>query len=335
MTSGFGHGYALVVGVDDDLPVTERDAQGIASLLTDPTRCAYPERQVKLLTGIQARRDKILEAMDALVADVHADPEATVVVFFSGHGVKAEEHYYLLSYGRTLEDLPRTAISSTEFNERMRGIQAQKLLVLLDCCHAGGMADAKGPPLIKSPIPPGLSDELKSSSGRVVLASSRQDEVSYTANPYSVFTGALLEGLAGYGAFENDGYARILDTALWVGRKVPERTDERQHPIIKVSSLEDNFALAYYAGGAKKPRRLEWTHPVPAVSPELDMAQKDVWRRMLRNYRQNLLFIEERISHYVEFTAIPLQLIRSKWVVERQITKLESKLGLRPRGGGP
>jgi hypothetical protein len=255
-------------------------------------------------------------------------------LFFSGHGIVMEDGY-LLTFGWDLADLPRTAIASTEFNKKLRAIHARKLVVVLDCCHAGGMAEAKGMPLVKSPVPLGLFDALRSGSGRVVIASSRTDEVSYTGRPFSVFTGALLEALAGYGAFENDGYARILDTALWVGRNVPERTDERQHPIIKVSGLEDNFALAYYAGGAKEPRRLEWTHPVPAVSPELGMAQKDAWRRMLRNYRQNLLFTEERISHYVEFTAIPLQLIRSKWVIEGQITKLESKLGLRPRGGGP
>jgi uncharacterized caspase-like protein len=330
----FGNGYALIVGAGADLPTTESDARGLADVLRDSTRCAYPAEQVQVLTGKDATRAGMLAGLEWLRARVQTDPQATAIAAFSGHGI-VRQAGYLLTFGWDLDNLSGTAISSIEFNERLRAIQAQKLLILLDCCHAGRMAEAKGLPLIKSPVPPGLFDELKSSSGRVVLASSRQDEVSYTANPYSVFTGALLESLAGYGAFENDGYARILDTALWVGRKVPERTNERQHPIIKVSGLEDNFALAYYAGGAKEPRRLEWTRPVPVISPELDTAQKDVWRRMLRNYQQNLLFIEERISHYVEFTAIPLQLIRSKWVVEGQITKLESKLGLCPRGGGP
>jgi len=45
----------------------------------------------------------------------------------------------------------------------------------------------------------------------------------------------------------------VLDLALWAGRKVPERTADRQHPIIKVSNLADNFALAWYAGGTKTP----------------------------------------------------------------------------------
>ena len=107
---------------------------------------------------------------------------------------------------------------------------------------AGGQAEAKG--AVKSPLPAAAIDELRSGSGRVVLASSRRDEVSWTGNPYSVFTAALLEGLAGYGAFEQDGYARVLDLALWAGRKVRERTVDRQHPIIKVSNLADDSALA-------------------------------------------------------------------------------------------
>ena len=52
------------------------------------------------------------------------------------------------------------------------------------------------------------------------------------------------------------------------------------------------------------------------------------WQRMLANYRENLLLIEERTSEYVEFTAIPLQLIKSKRNVEAQIVELERKMGL-------
>ncbi len=32
--------------------------------------------------------------------------------------------------------------------------------------------------------------------------------LTYTSQPYSVFTAALLEAFAGYGAFERDGYAQ-------------------------------------------------------------------------------------------------------------------------------
>ena len=57
------------------------------------------------------------------------------------------------------------------------------------------------------------------------------------------------------------------------GRKVPDRTGDKQHPIIKVSNLQDNFAMAWYAGGVKFPRPLPWTAAAPAVTPGLDAAQ--------------------------------------------------------------
>jgi hypothetical protein len=324
MNVRYAHGYALVIGVGDDLPSTVNDARGLADLLVDPSRCAFPTDQVRVLTGKPAHRNNVLASLDWLATRAQADPEAMVLVYFSGHGV-AKEDSFLLSYGWDLHSLPETAIAGAEFADRLRAIRSRQLLVLLDCCHAGGMAEAKGLQLAKSPVPPGLFDELKSSRGRVVLASSRKDEVSYTGRPYSVFTAALLEALAGYGALEKDGYARVLDMALWVGRKVPERTDEQQHPIIKVSNLEDNFALAYYAGGAKEPRQLKWAHSARSISPELDTEHEELWRRMLRSYRENLLLIEERISEYAEFSSIPLRLIRDKWAIEERISGLSAQ----------
>ena len=138
----------------------------------------------------------------------------------------------------------------------------------------------------------------------------------------------MLEALAGHGAFEQDGYARILDLALWVGRKVPERTQDRQHPIVKVSRLEDNFALAWYAAGEKQPRPLDWSVELRSSVPGLATPQTTTWRRMLANYRENLFLIEERMSEHVEFASIPLQLIRDRRRTEIQIADLEQKLGL-------
>lgn len=324
MPETFKQGHAVVVGVGADLSVTVDDAVGVADLLRDPGRCAYPPDQVRLLTGEQATAANILAALDALAEST--SPESTAIVYFSGHGLETPD-YYLIPYGYDLANLPDTAIPGAVFTERLRAIEARKLLVLLDCCHAGGQAEAKGLPGVKSPLPPSVAAELGRGSGRVVIASSRKDEESWTGKPYSVFTGALLEGLAGYGAFERDGYARVLDLAMYVGRMVPDRTGDKQHPIVKVANLEDNFALAYYAAGGKEPKALDWVATdVPTISAALEPAQVATWQRMLTNYRENLLLIEERMSEYVEFTAIPLQLIRSKRRVEAQIVELEGKL---------
>lgn len=314
---------ALIIGAGADLPMTVTDAQGVASILADPARSSFDPANVRLLAGADAARDRILSCLGELAA---ASENATVIVYFSGHGIENPE-YYLLPHGYDLRNLDATCIPGALFTEKLRAIRARKLLVLLDCCHAGGQAEAKGP--IKSPLPPEVGAALSGSSGRVVIASSRRDELSLAGQLYSIFTAALLEGLAGYGAFEQDGYARVLDLAMWVGRMVPERTGDKQHPIVKVSNLQDNFAIAWYAGGAKSPRPLPWTAGAPAISSALAPAQVTSWQRQLANYRENLLLIEERISEYVEYQAVPLQLIKNQRATNDRITELERQLGLR------
>ncbi len=320
MTQFFSRGYAVVVGGGADLPVTEIDARAVARILTDTGRCGYPPHQVQLLTGEGARRQSIRSSLDWLVAS--AGPEATAIVYFSGHGLETPD-YHLMPFGYDLADLAGTALSGQEFTDRLRAIRAGKLLVLLDACHAGGQAEAKG--VAKSPLPSSVLQTLAAGSGRVVLASSRRDELSWTGDPYSAFTGALLEALTGAGASEQDGYARVLDLALWVGRRVPETTGDRQHPIIKVSNLADNFAVAWYAGGAEEPLLLRQT--VTRDKPRPEASQTATWQRMLNNYRENLLLIEERMSEYAEFTDIPLNLIKNKRRTADSIAELERKLG--------
>lgn len=323
MSQLFSSGYAVVIGVGADLPVTVEDAHAIANQLRDPTRCAYPPEQVRLLTEESACRENILAALEWLREETGQDD--TAIIYFSGHGTEIPD-FHLVPFGFDWSNLKDTAITGQEFTERLRSIQAKKLLVLLDCCHAGGQAEAKD--YKKSPLPSTAIQELGSSSGRVVIASSRKDEVSWTGHPYSQFTIAALEALSGYGAFEQDGYARVLDLALWVGRVVPERTNDKQHPIIKVSNLQDNFALACYAGGENAPKPLPWTATVPAIHTGLDSSQVATWQRMLMNYRENLLLIEERMSDYIEFVAIPLQLEKSRRQTEARIAELERKLGM-------
>ncbi|HVG18851.1 MAG TPA: caspase family protein [Blastocatellia bacterium] len=287
MSGAFLNGYAVVIGVGADLPVTIEDARAITDELLNPSRGAYPPDQVRLLTGEGARQEHIIGALNWLTESAGEDDIA--IVYYSGHGLEVPE-FLLVPYGFDKDDVEGTAVSGEAFTELLRNVRTQKLLVLLDCCHAGGQAEAKN--ASKSPMPPSVMNELRSSSGRVVIASSRKDESSWTGNPYSQFTMAILEALAGYGAFEQDGFARVLDLALYVGRVVPERTDDKQHPIIKVSNLEDNFAIAWYAGGDKNPKPLSWRPSMLMADPVSSDGQVSTWVSMLSNYRTNLLLIE-------------------------------------------
>lgn len=252
----FSNGYALLIGVGADLPVTIKDATALHDVLVNPNRAAYPTKQVELLTEAAATRQGILDAFDRLVERVNQNPDATVIVYFSGHGgrIKSTNEYFLVPYGYDKNRRRTTAVSGLEFTEKIEAIKARKLVVLLDCCRAGGIPALKDvdKAFVKSPVPPTLLEALDTGSGRVVVASSSEDEYSYTGTPYSIFTDCLLEALAGRASVKKDGYARILDVLIYLFDQVPERAPESQHPFVKkVLDLGDNFPLCYYAGGSK------------------------------------------------------------------------------------
>lgn len=318
----FAHGHALLVGVGGDLPNTIDDARGLAELLRDPQRCAYAPEHVALLTGPQATRDAILAGLDRLAAVAGANPETAITVYFSGHGVLGPESF-LLPAGYQLHALPATAISGAEFTARLHAISARRLLVLLDCCYAGGLAEAKGAGLQPIAIPPELN-ALEQGSGRVLIASSRRDEVSYAGKPYSVFTQALREALAGYGAAEPDGYAYVADVAMYVGRKVPERTSGKQHPILKLAAA-DNFPIAYYAGGDPTPKQL----PDTTAALQINALVSDLsagYRQVLRKHQENLLQVELRMADFIDQAAIPLDLERTRADLLERIARSEAQL---------
>ncbi|MGQ0603048.1 MAG: caspase family protein [Anaerolineales bacterium] len=271
MTNTFTHGHAIVIGVGADLPTTIDDATGLADILKDPGRCAYPEKQVAVLTGEGARRKHILSALSDLAKQTSAD--STVVVYFSGHGYQVKERfgrsYFIMPFGYSIDELTETAISGAELSAALGAIKAQKMLLLLDCCHAGGLDEAKAPGLTlsKAPLPAEAPALLAQGAGRIIIASSTSDELSYAGKPYSAFTLAVVEALAGKGVAKQDGYVRASDLALYAREMVPRRTTNKQHPVLNFEQA-DNFVVAYYAGGDAQPKALPFTEAEVEIEAE-------------------------------------------------------------------
>ena len=268
--SAFEEGYALIIGVGADLPNTVDDAKGIADILKDEERCAYPAEHVQLLTGPEAARENVLAGLDTLAGAT--DEASTVLVYFSGHGYRVKtsigSRYFLMPHGYDTADLADTAVGGDELAARLQAIPAQKLLLLLDCCHAGGLDDIKdaGLTLSKAPIPQEVLSLLDEGRGRAIIASSREDEKSYAGKPYSAFTLALIEALCGKGVARQDGFVRVADLALYTREMVPGRTKNRQHPTLNYEQA-DNFRVAYYAGGGTAAKGLPFDVE-PEIEPE-------------------------------------------------------------------
>ena len=78
--------HGLIIGVGGDLPHMCDDARGLATVLTDPMRCALPTGRVTVLTEHDTARAQVLAALDAL--SHAATPESTVIIYFAGTAIR-------------------------------------------------------------------------------------------------------------------------------------------------------------------------------------------------------------------------------------------------------
>jgi len=161
------------VGVSDykspkigDVPACAEGAKKLSQLLS-PT---WGEEHIKLLLDSEASKSEIRAAVDWLVSN--EDSNDTVLFYFSGHG---SEEGYLAPYNAYYKE---TWITSRELSRWLSALDSKKFVIVLDTCHAGQY------------------ETNLSGSGRVVLMSSRADELSYSGSDGGVFTYYLLEALS-------------------------------------------------------------------------------------------------------------------------------------------
>jgi hypothetical protein len=261
--TGMDNAYALVIGIANyqhisGLPATVlNDAQEVYNLLIDPSMCGYQPENVTLLRDQDATQAAIRQALAGLSTRATAD--STVFFYISSHGGRVESGpaagEYLLPVDTdysSSEAVARTAIAGAEFTEALRAITARKVLVAFDCCHSGGIGQPKDAlaPAIKAGFSDSYYEQLKSGKGRVILASSRDNEYSWVlpGAPNSLFTQQLLGGLRG-GIASEDGLIRIFDVFEYIQPRITA-AQQNQHPIFK-GELEENFPIALYVGGKK------------------------------------------------------------------------------------
>ena len=281
-TSLFSNGYALIIAVNDNrnpayaLPAVGRDATALRDVLVHPRRCAYPPGNVRLLLGSAATRAGIQAGLAWLRERITADQSgnATAILFYSGHGVYSpgDRSYYLLPYD-TSAPLAASLLRATDLAAEIEQVQPRRLLVALDCCHAGGMGakgEVVGAETLESiAIPAALfmtgakgvspaegskgQEMLAQGSGRAVLSSSQTGQLSWIRKDraMSIFTYHLIEALTGH-AQPQDGASEVLvsDVMSYVWRKVPKSAladcNATQEPDYQVSG---NFPVALLLGG--------------------------------------------------------------------------------------
>lgn len=268
--SHFEHGYALLIGIGPtpnaphlSLAVPEKDTIALAQLLIDQERCGYLPGNVRVLTNDLADLDQIRREFKWLERIVKSDKDATAIVYFSGHGVRWRENSTNDRYGLIPSDIridqdgypiEGTVLWSTEFADLLESIDAKRLLVLIDACHAEGMTSKDDNNLLfphglqKSPPPLNLLENLQAGQGRAVISSCTGEQQSYILpdGSLSLFTHHLLEALRGVGS-SADTEIRVSDILQYVGRAVPltaqNRFQREQTPFTDMKGTDFPIAL--------------------------------------------------------------------------------------------
>ncbi|RKI04415.1 caspase family protein [Corallococcus sp. AB038B] len=281
-TARFPGGHALVVAVAaypnvPPLPTAViNDAREVAATLTSPAHCGYEPRNVTLLLNEQVTLDALRSELAALAA--RAKPDDTVMFFFSGHGARlgapSNPESALIPVDCDLANLASTVLPEAELSAALARIKAQRVVVLIDACHSGGVGSFKTAGGIQ-PLALGFSEksleELAKGTGRVLIASSRASETSLVlaGASNSLFTQHLVAALRGSAHTRGDGLIRIFEIFNYVSEQVRNAAPGRQHPIFKASDLEDNFVVALERGGSKS-----------AANASATTASHDRWRQL-------------------------------------------------------
>lgn len=264
--------HALAVGVGAyknqgfrNLPATVQDATLLRDTLLNPERCGYRSENVRILTGSEATLPRMRDELARLTQV--SGPGSTVIIFFSGHGWRPHSASgttgYLCLREADLLDMEGTALSAAEFSDAISALKAERVVVILDCCHASSTAQIKSPggDQWKSGLPDAYYQALSTSGGgRVVIASCRDEEQSYVRpqGDYSYFTYHFVDALRASAG--DDGFIRVVDVfdnaAQAVRSDVSADAQMRgdnftQTPICK-GQFERNFPIAYDQTGPQQ-----------------------------------------------------------------------------------
>ena len=146
--------------------------------------------------------------------------EDTILVFLAGHGVSDEEsNCYFLTSDSEMNNLFGTAVGMDEFRRMLKGIKAERLLIIADVCYSRNIAL------------PGqrAAGQLRSGSSEKLFASmegkgclligydgpGREDEKL----GHGYLTAFLLEGLEGPGDLDKDGRITVRELKDYAAKR--------------------------------------------------------------------------------------------------------------------
>jgi len=280
--------HALVIGVADyrkdsalaNLPAAHADLTAISSVLEN--RGDFEVKALRDPTSQQLTRELELLFQEK-------NPDDTVLVYFSGHGLRDEnlDRLYLATIDSEQKHLDSSAVDSELLRRLAAHTMAQTKLMFLDCCFAGLAGEGlRARSARKVPLASHFSKH-----GTVLLTATDRTSPAFenakTPNQPALFTEAVVAGLSG-GAKDGDadGWISMQDITDYVQQS--EKLRERQTPVIFANGVTGNLQIVRADGHVPEPvdspavAKLGRS-PEPAQRPDAPLDDA-TWRRLLEYY---------------------------------------------------
>ncbi|TRU06619.1 MAG: caspase [Microcystis sp. Msp_OC_L_20101000_S702] len=247
---------ALLIGVSEYSeglrPISSAilDVEAMRRVLEHPDMGAFD--QVTVLPNPD--KGSMEKAVDDLFADRQKDD--LVLLYFSGHGLKAQNARFFLSTRETGRDQNgdfrrATALAASKLQEYITDSRSQRQIIILDCCFSGALV--QGMP-IKGEF--NIQEEL-GGKGRAILTSSSPIEYSFESedNDLSIYTKYLVKGIE-TGAADQDGDQLISVNELheYASERVKEAAPAMTPKFYLSLEGEDTIYLAKSPLAANDPK---------------------------------------------------------------------------------
>lgn len=301
MSERFEHGYALIIGVDENnierlkLPIVTKDVQAVHDVLIHPQQCGYLPENVRLLKGQDATQKNIFDSLRWLQDKIARDDNATVIVYYSGHGMIDNKtgYSYLIPYD--IQDLKRVrtnAIRTESFAFAIHLVNAKRLLTIFDAPHINitylnKLFSLSNNEAVSSSQQDPQKDEihmLGKGMGKAVLCSSYDTQSTYTRKDgsMSIFTYHLIEALTGHATYANsDNHILVTDVMSWVDREVAKTAKTEGIVQIPAMSTTGVFPIAHSYTTERK-----LLDPLEIQSPDFQSQVNDIIAEYLQKNPQ-------------------------------------------------
>jgi uncharacterized caspase-like protein len=243
------------------LPAVRNNLRDLARLLADPKVIGLDSRHIVVVD------DRPSTEMLSRLAEVAADAEDAIIVYYAGHGLIGGTQLYLTGTDSSDRMIEFDGMPIDRLRRALMASPARKRVLILDCCYSGRAAELMGTTRAM------LQASIDDIQGAYVLASSGATEASVAPDGarHTAFTGELLrileEGIESAGpTLKLPEIYRELFVTLRRNPKLPEPQHSASKTVGEMAFVRNRAFLA--AASQAVPERADEPALARAEEPE-------------------------------------------------------------------